>query len=298
MLVIFTRSDGTAEKAIDVSPDSKLGEDREEVQMLLGLPVNPPYKLVLKRTEEELEDNLTFEEAGIQNNDKLILSPPTDKKKPPPPAPTPAPAPPPSPSPSPTQTLPNLDWRTPVIVGGVIGVFILVGFALIDPRPPIPPPPPSPSPTEPLPSPPQPSPEQSPALPTPRPSISEEKAVQLVQRYLEAKKVMFAPPYNRQIVSDIGTGEFYKRVIGSINSLQIESGGAYYKYGVQRIDKVENFVLQGNTATIQVKITEDFTLYNRNGSIDKSNSGFKTLTAIYSMKLINGNLKIYGSKLI
>ena len=73
--VIFTRSDGTAEKAIDVSPDSKLGEDREEVQMLLGLPVNPPYKLVLERTSKKLRDNLTFKEAGIQDNDKLILFP-------------------------------------------------------------------------------------------------------------------------------------------------------------------------------------------------------------------------------
>ncbi|NES66368.1 MAG: DUF4101 domain-containing protein, partial [Okeania sp. SIO2D1] len=139
----------------------------------------------------------------------------------------------------------------------------------------------------------QPAPSQLP----PEPSISEERAVQLVQRYLEAKKVMFAPPYNRQIASDIGTGEFYKQLIGSINSLQIESGGAYYEYGVQNIDRVENFVVQGNTATIKVKITEDYTLYNRNGSIDRGNSGFKTLTVIYSMKLINGNLKISASKI-
>ncbi|NES69861.1 MAG: hypothetical protein F6K24_33935, partial [Okeania sp. SIO2D1] len=204
MEVIFTRSDETAERTIDVSSDSKLGESREEVQMLLGLPVNPPYKLVLERTDEELEDNLTFEEAGIQENDKLILSPPTDKKKPPPPDPTPAPTPPPSPPPSPTQTSPSLDWRTPVIIGGVIGVFTLVGLVLsnsqnqqpdrvvvIEQTPtPSPAPPVSPK-SRPVR---QPAPSQLP----PEPSISEERAVQLVQRYLEAKKVMFAPPYNRQ----------------------------------------------------------------------------------------------------
>jgi hypothetical protein len=78
--VIFTRKDGTAEKVIDVLPNSKLGEDREAVQMLLGLPVNPPYKFFLERTQKELKDNLTFEKAGIQENDKLILFSPTDKK--------------------------------------------------------------------------------------------------------------------------------------------------------------------------------------------------------------------------
>ncbi|NES69862.1 MAG: hypothetical protein F6K24_33940 [Okeania sp. SIO2D1] len=73
--VIFTKSDGTAEKTIDVSPNSKLGEDREEVQMLLGLPVNSPYKLILERTGKKLRDSLTFKEAGIQDNDRLILFP-------------------------------------------------------------------------------------------------------------------------------------------------------------------------------------------------------------------------------
>ncbi|GGA09548.1 hypothetical protein [Okeania sp. KiyG1] len=75
MEVIFTKNDDTAEKIIDVSPDSKVGESREVVQMLLGLPESPPYKVVLERTSKKLRDNLTFKEAGIQDNDKLILFP-------------------------------------------------------------------------------------------------------------------------------------------------------------------------------------------------------------------------------
>ncbi|MDY6802416.1 MAG: hypothetical protein SXA11_01215 [Cyanobacteriota bacterium] len=75
MEVIFTRSDGSVKKEIEVSPDSKLGKDREEVLMLLGLPVNTPCELVLEKTGKKLTDSSTFKEAGIQDNDKLILFP-------------------------------------------------------------------------------------------------------------------------------------------------------------------------------------------------------------------------------
>ena len=127
-------------------------------------------------------------------------------------------------------------------------------------------------------------------------SISQQKAVNLIQKYLEAKKEMYAPPYNRQILAGISTNEFYKKAVGAINWL--ESNGAYYRYQVQKIESVEGFVSQGNTAAIKVKITEDYTLYNSDGSIDNSSSNFRTLTVIYNMKLTNGNLKIYASKII
>jgi hypothetical protein len=127
-------------------------------------------------------------------------------------------------------------------------------------------------------------------------SISQQKAVNLIQKYLEAKKEMYAPPYNRQILAGISTNEFYKKAVGAINWL--ESNGAYYRYQVQKIDSVEEFVSEGNTVAIKVKITEDYTLYNSDGSIDNSSSNFRTLTVIYNMKLTNGNLKIYASKII
>lgn len=84
MKVIFIRSDGTAEKTIDISPDSKLSENREEVQMLLGLPANQPYNLILERTGRKLKDSLTFEAAGVQDDDKLILCSPDDPEPKPP----------------------------------------------------------------------------------------------------------------------------------------------------------------------------------------------------------------------
>ncbi len=127
-------------------------------------------------------------------------------------------------------------------------------------------------------------------------SISQQKAVNLIQKYLEAKKEMFAPPYNRRIIAGIATEEFSQKALGAIDWL--ERNGAYYRYQVQKIESVEGFVSQGNTAAIKVKITEDYTLYNSDGSIDNSSSNFRTLTVVYNMKLTNGNLKIYASKII
>ena len=127
-------------------------------------------------------------------------------------------------------------------------------------------------------------------------SISQQKAVNLIQKYLEAKKEMYAPPYNRQILAGIATEEFSQKALGAIDWL--ERNGAYYRYQVQKIDSVEEFVSEGNTVAIKVKITEDYTLYNSDGSIDNSSSNFRTLTVIYNMKLTNGNLKIYASKII
>jgi len=191
---------------------------------------------------------------------------------------TPTPAPP-VPPPS------GLNWRTAAIVGGVIGVFILVGFVLSNyqiryqEHRHFPTPPASPAPSQSL----------------PESSILQERAVQLVQRYLEAKKVMYAPPYNRQIIAEIGTGELYEKAVATIDWLQ--SNGAYYRYNALMIE-IEEFVSQGETATIKVNLTEDYTLYNSDGSIDRSRSHFTNITVIYNMRLINGNLKIYASKLI
>lgn len=56
-----------------VSLDFRLGEARDAVQILLGLPENESYRLGLVRTGKLLGEQLTFREAGIQQNDQIIL---------------------------------------------------------------------------------------------------------------------------------------------------------------------------------------------------------------------------------
>lgn len=74
IVVIFQTEDGNTEKTLkDILLDSQLDESRQAVQMLLGLPENPPYRLLLERTGKILRDNLTFREAGVISGDKIIL---------------------------------------------------------------------------------------------------------------------------------------------------------------------------------------------------------------------------------
>jgi hypothetical protein len=296
MLVIFKKSDSTAEQTIDVSPDSKLGESREAAQMLLGLPENPPCKLVLERTDKELKDNLTFEEAGIQDNDKLILSSSSQPEIKPLQDMTSPFLNPPTPFALDTSTSSTSNnWRIAVITGGVIGIFLLAGLFFTNSKNN------SSNPSDlPISSP---ITTQEPSIPdttlTPTPtseSIVQQKAINLIQRWLDAKKVMFAPPYNRQIAAELTTGEQYEKAAGSDGSINwLQNNDAYYRYGVQKIDGVDNFVLNGEKATIQVRVTEDSTLY-KNGNIDRESSAFKTLTVVYNLELVNGDWKISSSK--
>ncbi len=130
-------------------------------------------------------------------------------------------------------------------------------------------------------------------------SLSQTAAQDLIQQWLQAKKVMFAPPYNTEIAAQLTTGQQYESAAGkdgSINSLKED--GHYYKYGVQKIDNVDEFSVKDNQATIQVKVTEERTLFDRNGNIIPKESDYKTRTVRYNLESIDGTWKISDSKII
>ncbi|MCL1469125.1 IMS domain-containing protein [Argonema antarcticum] len=301
--VTFQKHEGSDERTLNILLDEKLGEFRKEVQTLLGLPDDPPCRLVLDRTGEELRDNATVREAGIQANDKLLLFPlgawqeknsrgsvssnikavqerdgisrDTETIQP---------------EPTKTTFSSLKDWQKATITGSVIGTFMLVALVLTRPQTP-----PSPPPTL----------QQTTAqqqITAQRPSqsqpISQEEAVNLIQRWLQAKRVMLAPPYNRQIAAEITTGEQYDKTAGPDGSIDwLEKNNAYYRFGVQKIDGVERLVTNGNEATIQVRVTEDRTLY-KDGKIDPNETDFKTRTVVYNLQLLNGTWKIVSYKII
>jgi hypothetical protein len=75
--VIFQKHDGSTECKQKILLNKPLDEYREAVQTLLGLSDTIKYQFVLSRSgiETKLIDNQTFREAGIKQNDKLILYP-------------------------------------------------------------------------------------------------------------------------------------------------------------------------------------------------------------------------------
>jgi serine/threonine protein kinase len=124
-------------------------------------------------------------------------------------------------------------------------------------------------------------------------SITKQQAVDVIYRWLAAKKELFAYPFNRQLGGEITTGEAYRKNIGSDGSLEwLQNNNAYYSYGVQRINSVANFAANGNQATIEVSVTEDRKFYKSGTLVNDENTAFSTSLVRYSLQMENGQLKI------
>ena len=173
------------------------------------------------------------------------------------------------------------DWQKAAITGTIIGAFILGGFWMTRSQPgpssntasnqsTTTTPSATPSPADPV---------QSYTPPTPStPSITQEEAIDLINRWLEAKREMFAPPYNYALVEQLTTGSRYSKTIGSIQWLKENNG--YYSYNQPSVSSRGNVNLVGNTASIAVNVTEDYTCYI-NGRIDKDHTTYGPETSAY-----------------
>ncbi len=124
-------------------------------------------------------------------------------------------------------------------------------------------------------------------------SITRDRAIDILNQWQEAKRVLFAPPFNRNLGAELTTGEAYRKNIGSGSSLEwLSNNNAYYRYGVQRIDSVEQFIASKDRATIDILITEDRKFYKNGKIITGDNTTFDTRLVRYSLQLENGKLKI------
>jgi serine/threonine-protein kinase len=123
---------------------------------------------------------------------------------------------------------------------------------------------------------PTPSPTDKATAPTPKVSpkvpiepLSEADAVAIVNNLVASKNQMFAPPFDRQLLAELTTGEAYEKRKGSIDWLQ--SNNAFYSYGEFTVSRAGSFGIQDNQANITVEIFESPTLYV-NGKIDRTQS--------------------------
>lgn len=119
------------------------------------------------------------------------------------------------------------------------------------------------------------------------------QASDLIGKWLDAKSRIFAPPFDRQSLAGMTTGILYGDTLKAIDYLK--KSNSHYRYGVQKIESVERFAASGNKATIEVRVTEDATLY-RNGKVD--NSSFNTKLIRYSLEYWDGIWKIADAQII
>ncbi|MDZ7963074.1 MAG: IMS domain-containing protein [Aulosira sp. DedQUE10] len=305
------------DKAIQQSPRDRYLSARD---MLAALQTqNLPTVPILNPTL------ITTPTAPVYVSTPTVVSPPQQYQPP---------TPPPSPYPNPPVSSQGLGtWQQGVIIGGAIGIVVVGGLWLVQGKSsnqpqvlatvspsssPTTSPPiiekntkPSNFPTTTYSNTPVIKPSNKPIIPvkTNPPAtdnssvttatITEAEAKSLINNWLQAKQVMFAPPYNPQPASELTTGKQYEQVAGydgSINSLKTD--GHYYKYGLQKIDGIDEFSVNGNQAIIQVKVTEDRTLFDKNGNVLPKETDFKTRTVRYNLQFVEQRWKIASTEIM
>ncbi|PZU95417.1 MAG: serine/threonine protein kinase [Pseudanabaena sp.] len=100
-------------------------------------------------------------------------------------------------------------------------------------------------------------------------AFSEDEAVDIVTELVASKGVMFAPPFDRNLLAELTTDEAYAKRKGAIDWLQ--SNNAFYEYGEFSVVRAGAFGFQDGQANLTVEIFESPTLYV-NGKVDPAQS--------------------------
>jgi hypothetical protein len=130
--------------------------------------------------------------------------------------------------------------------------------------------------------------------------IQQDEAKKIIERWIQAKQRMFAPPYDQELGSQLTTGKAYTdKVRGPssdgtpYSSLEwLRQYGYRYQYNVQNIEGFTRFESSGDKASIEVQILEDAKLYNKEGTLQPKRSGLERNTVRFILKKDNGVLKI------
>jgi serine/threonine protein kinase len=128
-------------------------------------------------------------------------------------------------------------------------------------------------------------------------SIDRDEALNVISKWQEYKRKIMGQSHETNLGSEILTGKAYRDNIdrgdGQDSSSQwLINNNSYYSYGVQQVDSVNNFVANGDRATIDVVVTEQRTLYKADGSIDRKASSFDKRLVRYNLQFDDGVWKI------
>ncbi len=130
----------------------------------------------------------------------------------------------------------------------------------------------------------------------PENDISQEQALELIQKWYAAKPRIFAPPFDRDLINQLATGKLYTYTTKADGPVAwLEENDAYYKYNISEVKQIINFSNSGRRPYITVRVFEERYLYGRNG-IDRESSGSFTSNFIYVFQKENGIWKIFDYK--
>jgi hypothetical protein len=106
-----------------------------------------------------------------------------------------------------------------------------------------------------------PTPTPTPTL-IPTPTLTTSEAINIIDSYLDTKRLMLSRKYSTEAAKKYTTGKLYKDLLESISKLK--SSNTYYIYGLHRLKESGDIALVGNQPTIKVQVTENFDFYKNN----------------------------------
>jgi hypothetical protein len=127
-------------------------------------------------------------------------------------------------------------------------------------------------------------------------ALTESQAVEIIHSWIQAKRQVFGPPFNKEIAASLTTGSLYYDIAKPGGSIDwMKNNNAYYLFGVQKVEPAGQFFVSGNQGAIAVKITEDRTLYVKN-KIDRTQSKMDISTVRYELQFVEGKWKLADYK--
>lgn len=122
--------------------------------------------------------------------------------------------------------------------------------------------------------------------------LGQSEAVSVIKQWFQAKKDIFAPPFSPSRIEEVTTGTLRNDLLGSSSPIAwLKNNNAYYRYGTQSIDSVNNFSSSSNQAVIEVSLTEEKVLYI-NGEVDPNHSKTSALNVRYFLEFSGGKWKV------
>lgn len=121
--------------------------------------------------------------------------------------------------------------------------------------------------------------------------ISKQEAVNLVNKYLQAKSDILSPPFDKQIASELLTGKALHDLVKSDGTIDwLINNNAYYRYGERRAEPLALFWSDSDRGELDLKIYEEIYFY-RNNKLAKSNKYSGDFN--FKFEKENGVWKIY-----
>ncbi|MBD2138190.1 ARC6/PARC6 family protein [Anabaena sp. FACHB-1237] len=128
--------------------------------------------------------------------------------------------------------------------------------------------------------------------------LTQDMALNIVQKWYSAKPKIFAPPFDTSLAEGITTGNFYQNLISDEGSVAwLKKYDSYYEYKESKIVQVRNFRSNEDSGLINVQVVEELYLHGPKG-IDQKNSGRFIINGTYYFIRDNGVWKISDVKKI